>query len=155
MPIEYVLQKFGSGMHYIMLDAKTIAKITKNGNKRAICVLNGLETIHCAIMPKKEGGYFINIGSTICKKLKIKVGSKVIATFSVDQSAYQFDMPETFAEVLASDSEASQIFHSLSEGNQRGLIYLVAKLKSSDKQIEKALAIAEKIKLGITSPRKV
>lgn len=155
MPIEYVLQKFGSGMHYIMLDAKTIARITKNGNKRAICILNGLETIHCAVMPKKEGGYFINIGSTICKKLKIKVGSKVTATFSVDQSAYQFDMPETFAEVLASDSKASQIFHSLSEGNQRGLIYLVAKLKSSDKQIEKALAIAEKIKLGITSPRKV
>lgn len=153
MPTEYVLDKFDSGMHYIMLDKKTVLSLTKNGNKRVICRLNNEIDFHCAIMSKKEGGYFINIGLTICKKLKIKVGSKVSATFSVDNSEYQFEMPEELKEVLNTDPEAFEIFHSLTEGNQRGLIYLVNQVKSIDKKIERSLKIVERIKNGVTSPR--
>ncbi len=140
-------------MHFLMLDKKTVLELTKNDNKRAICRLNDKIEFHCAIMPKKEGGHFVNIGLTICKKLKIKEGSKVSATFSVDKTAYQFEMPEELKEVLNTDQEADQIFHSLTEGNQRGLIYLVGQVKSSDKKIERALKIVERLKNGVTSPR--
>jgi hypothetical protein len=153
MATEYLLEKFDSGMHYIMLDKKSIATLTKADNKRAICKLNNEVEFHCALMPKKEGGHFINIGQTICKKLKIKEGSKVIATFEVDKTEYQFEMPEELKEVLDTDFEADKIFHSLTECNQRGLIYLISQVKSSDKKIERALKIVEKIKSGITSPR--
>ncbi len=102
---------------------------------------------------QKRRGHFINIGLTICKKLKIKQGSKVSAVFSVDQTEYQFEMPEELQEVLGTDKEAKEIFHSLTKGNQRGLIYLVVRVKSSDKKIERALKIAERLKNGITSPR--
>jgi Bacteriocin-protection, YdeI or OmpD-Associated/Domain of unknown function (DUF1905) len=138
-----------------MLDAKTISKITKNNNKRAVCTVNETENFHCALMPKKEGGHFINIGSVICKKLKLKVGSEITAHFEIDETEYQFDMPEELAEVLNTDEEANVIFHTLTAGNQRGLIYLLSLVKSSDKKIERALKIAERIKEGITSPRLV
>lgn len=151
MATEFVMEKFDSGMHYIMLDRKTVLAITKNNNKRAICRLNDELDFHCAIMPKKEGGHFINIGLTICRKLK--EGSKVSATFSVDKTAYQFEMPEELKEVLDTDPKANEIFHSLTEGNQRGLIYLVSQVKSSDKKIERALKIVDRIKHGVTSPR--
>lgn len=62
-------------------------------------------------------------------------------------------MPEEFKEVLNSDQEADEIFHSLTEGNQRGLIYLVSQVKSSDKKIERALKIVARIKNGVTTPR--
>jgi uncharacterized protein YdeI (YjbR/CyaY-like superfamily) len=153
MPTEYTLERLGKGMHFIMLDNKTVARLTKNGNKRVICKLNGQIEFHCAIMHKKEGGHFINIGLTICKKLKIKAGANVNAVFTVDNSEYQFDMPEELQEVLLSDPEADQIFQSLTKGNQRGLIYLVSVVKSSDKKIERALKMAEKLKQGVTSPR--
>jgi Bacteriocin-protection, YdeI or OmpD-Associated/Domain of unknown function (DUF1905) len=153
MATEYVLEKFDSGMHYIMLDKKTVMTLTKNENRRAICIINGEVEIHCALMPKKEGGYYVNIGSAICKKLKVKTGSKISATFSIDRSEYQFEMPEELNEVLNTDPAANKIFQSLTEGNQRGLMYLVAQVKSSDRRIERALKIAEKIKAGITSPR--
>jgi uncharacterized protein YdeI (YjbR/CyaY-like superfamily) len=153
MQIETVLEKFDSGMHYIMLDKKTVAVLTKNNNKRAICKLNNQLEFHCAIMPKKQGGHFINVGLTICNKLKIKEGSKVSATFSIDKTEYQFEMPEELKEVLDTDQAAYKIFHSLTEGNQRGLIYLVTQVKSSDKKIERALKIVERLKSGITSPR--
>jgi hypothetical protein len=151
---EFYLEKF-DGMHFIILDEETIANLTKNGNKRAICKLNETESFHCAIMPKKEGGYFINIGSVICKKLKVKKGSVVTASFQIDESEYQFEMPEELAEVLNTDFEANEIFHNLTEGNQRSLMYLVGQVKSSDKKIQRALKIAEQIKKGITSPKQI
>lgn len=155
MPKKYLLQKFDNGMHYILLDKKTVLALTKNNNKRAICTLNGVVEFHGAIMPKKEGGYFINVGLAICKKLKIKVGAELTASFVADATDYQFEMPEEFKEVLDTDEEANKIFHALTAGNQRGLIYLVAQPKSSQKKIERALKIVERIKIGITSPRMI
>ncbi len=155
MTKEYQIEKFDSGMHFIMLDKSIVSKLTENGNKRAICTLNETERFHCAIMPKNEGGHFINIGLTVCKKLKIKEGSTVTASFQIDTSEYQFEMPEELAEVLETDAKASEVFHRLTEGNQRGLIYLVGQVKSSNKKIERALKIAEQIKNGVTSPKQI
>jgi hypothetical protein len=151
--MNYVLQKFDGSMHYIMLDDKTVAALTKNNNKRVICTLNNVTTLHCALMHKKEGGHFIAIGAAICKKLKIKAGATVSASFIIDTTKYQFEMPEELQEVLDTDPMAQKIFTSLTPGNQRGLIYLVSMVKSVDKRIERALLIAQKIKAGIISPR--
>jgi hypothetical protein len=151
--MNYTLQKLPTSSHYIMLDAKTVAKLTKDNNKRVICTINKTEKLHCAIMPKKDGGHFVMIGASICKKLKLKVGMEIEASFVIDKTEYQFDMPEELKEVLDTDDEANKIFHALTAGNQRGLIYLLSLVKSSDKKIERALKIAERIKLGISSPR--
>ncbi len=153
MATEFVLQKFYSGMHFIMLDPKTVATLTSNHNTRAICKLNGEVEFHCALMPKKEGGHFINVGSAICKKLKIKAGFKISATFRIDETEYQYVMPEELQAVLDTDPEADKIFQSLTPGNQRGLIYLVQQVKTSENKIERALKIADRIKNGVTSAR--
>ncbi len=140
-------------MHYILLDAKLVTKLTKDNNKRVICTINKTEKLHCAIMPKKDGGHFVMIGAAICKKLKLKVGAEIEVSFVIDKTEYQFAMPEELKEVLDTDEEANKIFHTLTPGNQRGLIYLLSLVKSSDKKIERALKIAERIKFGISSPR--
>ena len=150
---SFVVHQFDSGMHYILLDKKTVAPLTKNGNRRVLCRLNDQLEFHAALMPKKEGGFFVNIGSAYCKQLKIRKGTTVTARFSIDTTPYQFEMPEELQEVLSTDEEANAVFHSLTEGNQRGLMYLVTQVKSTDKRIERALKIAAKIKSGITSPR--
>lgn len=153
MANQYILNRFASGMHFIMLDSHTVTSLTRDGNKRAVCKLNDQLEIHCAIMSKKEGGHFIIIGSSICKKLNIKEGFKLTAAFSIDSSEYQFEMPEELQEVLNTDIEADEIFQSLTKGNQRGLIYLVSQVKNVDKKIERALKIVENLKNGISSPR--
>ena len=142
-------------MHYILLEKKVVSLFTKDGNKRVICRINDQIEFHCAMMPKKEGGHFINIGSTICKKLKIKEGSKVTATFLPDNSEHQFEIPEELKEVLNTDPYANNIFQTLTKGNQRGLIYLVTQVKTSNKRIERSLKIAARLKNGITSPRTI
>lgn len=153
MAKEYIVQKFDGGMHYIIPDKKTVQQLTSPENKRVLCRLNDQAVFHGAITTSKKGEHFIRIGSALCKQLKIKAGSTVKAVFSADPSPYQFAMPEELKEVLDSDPEAGRIFHALTKGNQRGLMHLVAQVKSVDKKIERALKIAQKLKRGINSPR--
>ncbi len=155
MESKFLLEKFEGGMHYIMIDSKTVTSLTQNGNKRIICRLNDQIEFHCAILSRKGLGHFVYVGSSICRKLKLKPGLKITATFSVDDSPYQFHLPEELEEVLNTDPEAYTIFQSLTPGNQRGLMYLVEQVKSSDKKIERALKIASQLKKGITSPKLV
>lgn len=155
MEHHYKLEKHNSGMHYIMLDDASLAEFTQNNNKRIICKLNNQLEVHCAIMPKKEGGFFINIGAGIRKKLGIEAGSIVSATFLPDNSKYQFELPEEFAEVLEQDLEALEVFEKLTDGNKRSIIYLVTQVKSSERRIDRSIKIAENLKNGITNARKI
>lgn len=152
---KYTIQKSSNGMHVVFLDKKTVDPFLKKGHKRVICKLNNAVEVHCAILSSKEEGHYVYIGSTIMKKLSLKVDSTVSAEFLTDTTPYQFEMPEELKEVLDTDEVAHTIFHALTEGNQRGLIYLVQQVKSSEKKIERALTIAERIKAGVTSPKVV
>lgn len=155
MATEFIVKKVHGWMPYIEIPEGIVAQICVDGNRRAIFRVNDVAEFHCAIVPKKGVGHIVQIGPAICKELDIQSGTIISATFRIDDTPYQFSMPEEFHAVLETDSEAHRIFHSLTAGNQRGLIYLVAAAKSTEKRIEKALKIAERIKDGITSPRMV
>jgi hypothetical protein len=148
------IEKFSNGMHYVMVDEKIVDSFLSKGSKRALCLIENT-TFHCAFMPKKEGGYFINLGSSTCKKLHLKEGNEVTLSFREDNSEFQFEIPEEFTEVLYQDPDANAVFQALTSGNKRGLIYVITLVKSSEKRIERALKVAEKLKMGITSPRLV
>lgn len=149
----FELHRFDSGMQFILLDEQTAQQILTGNTKRVLCTLNKTITFHAALMPKKEGGFYINIGKTICKQLGIKVGQTITAVFEQDDTEHQFKLPEELAEVLATDPEAKEKFNALTPGNKRSLMYLVAQVKSTDKRIERALNIAAKLKMGIHSAK--
>jgi len=150
--MKSTIEKFGSGMHFIKLPEDCD---TSKLDKRVLCKVNSKLTFHCALMHKKEGGYYINIGSKILKTLKLKLGDSIEFELMKDDSEFQFEYPEELREVLETDIDAKKIFDQLTAGNKRGLIYLVTQVKSIDKKIERSLTIAEKLKMGITSPRLV
>jgi Bacteriocin-protection, YdeI or OmpD-Associated/Domain of unknown function (DUF1905) len=154
--MKYSISRNGSAhMHYIELNNHDAAKLSAGGNKRVVCVLNKMVTLHAAIMHTKEGMHYIMIASKHLKQLKLKEGMEVDAIIKKDTSELQFQVPEEFTEVFATDPEAEKIFTSLTAGNKRGLIAIVNMVKSSDKKIERALKIAAKLKQGITSPQKM
>ncbi len=75
-----------------------------------ICRLNDSLEFHGACMPKKEGGYFINVGSQIRNELELKIGDEITANFSLDTTDFQFEFPLDFIEVLKTDLKANRIF---------------------------------------------
>jgi Bacteriocin-protection, YdeI or OmpD-Associated/Domain of unknown function (DUF1905) len=147
------LEKFSSGMHYVMVDEDLFLPFFFKSIDRVVCRINNTLDFHCAFMPKKEGGSYISIGSSVCKKLNLKLGDEVMLSFREDTTEYQFDMPEELTEVFYQDPDAFTIFEGLTDGNKRGLIYLVTMVKSSEKRIDRALKIVEKLKMGITKPQ--
>ena len=153
MSQTYTIQQGGKGhMPFIALEPATLRRLTTGGNKRVICTLNGSYTLHAAIMNRKDGPSYIMIGNKHLKALKLRPGSSVKVQLRKDDTEWQFPMPEELAEVLATDPAAEKIFQSLTPGNKRGILALVTMVKSTDKKIERALLIAEKMKKGITRP---
>jgi hypothetical protein len=151
--MECILEKSGSWGHCIIVDPSVAAPLLVHGNKRVVCTINGSVTLHSALMSSKEGYHYIVISSKVCKQLGISAGSKLQIHLEVDTAEYQFSMPLELQEVLDSDPEAATAFAALTDGKKRGIMHLVTLVKSVDKRIERALLIAHKIKMGITSPQ--
>jgi hypothetical protein len=151
--MECVLEKSGSWGYCIILPQSVAEPFMVSGNKRVMCTLNGNLALHSAIMKSKEGEYYITISSKVCKQLGLSAGHKVKIHLEVDTAEYQFSMPEELQEVLDSDPEAATAFEALTDGKKRSIMYLVTLVKSADKRIERALLIAHKIKMGISSPQ--
>jgi uncharacterized protein YdeI (YjbR/CyaY-like superfamily) len=55
-------------------------------------------------------------------------------------------MPEELAELLAQDEEGDRLFHALTPGKLRTLLYLVGQPKSSDIRLHRALVVVEHLK---------
>ncbi len=117
-------------------------------DRRVICVLNERVEYQCAMLPRGDGTYLITVNKKIREQLKLKEGSRFNVSLRKDDSKYGLPMPEELAEVLAQDAEGNRLFHALTAGKMRTLLYIAGNVKSSDKRIERALAIVEHLKMN-------
>ena len=148
MQFKATISKFDSplwGYHINVPDEVAQLFIAKN-NKRVVCTLNGSETFQCALMPSKAGPHFININKVLRDKLKLRVGSEVQAELKKDESKYGLPMPEEMEELLLQDPEGDQLFHALTPGKQRSLLYIAGKPKGSETRLKKSITIIEHLK---------
>lgn len=122
------------------------ALITDPRNRRVICTLNDQHSMHCALMPRGDGTYFIMLHKGLRKKLGLGAGTAVEVALQKDDSRYGCELPPEMEEVLFSDPEGEKLFHALTAGKQRSLLYMVSKVKSPDIRIRKALVIIEHLK---------
>ena len=116
------------------------------GAKRVVATLNDSVTFQCAIMPAGNGVHFINLNKKIRDQLKLKVGSKIVVSLSKDESEYGLPFPEELKELLDQDPEGNKLFHDLTPGKQRNMIYVVSQVKSTDLKIHRGLVILEHLK---------
>ena len=137
------LSKFDSDLWYFHIKVPTeiVAYYKDQEVTRFVCKLNDSISIHAAFMPEGDGKYFININKEVRKKLGLELGDRVKVNISADTSKYGIYTSPEFIEVLNSDPDGEVLFHRLTPGKQRSLIYLASKPKSSDKRIEKSIII--------------
>lgn len=111
-------------------------------DKRVLYSINNSETRPGGIM-KTLKYHYILLNRQFIKQNKLHRGQKVIVTVEKDESEYGMPMPEELQAVFDQDEFCKDYFDQLTPGKQRNLIYIVSKIKSPDKRINKALAIAE------------
>lgn len=124
----------------------TAAFLASPTKTRVVCVLNGQDPHQCALTPIGSGVYVIKVNQGRIKKLALEEGKTVVTELFPDDSKYGLPMPEEMAAVLAEDPEGDEIFHALTPGKLRTMLYVVSQGTDSDDRIWRAVQIIEHIK---------
>jgi putative transposon-encoded protein len=114
--------------------------------KRVVCRINGAEGFQCALMPSGTGGFIITVNKKKREACRVRVGELVNVELELDTSKYGLPMPEELREVLAQDPEADRLFHALTPGKQRSLLYQANQKTDVDLRIHRALIIVGHLK---------
>lgn len=131
---------------HIEIPAKVAAKVTSPTNKRVVCTLNHDHTFQAGIMPLGQGRLMIMINAVMRKKMKLKVGDEIIVTLQKDESEYGLPLPVEFEELLKQDEVGNELFHKLTAGKQRTLLYIIGKPKSPDLRIRNGIVVLQHLK---------
>ncbi len=135
-----------SGWHFLIVSKEIEKKFGFEGkSKRVVCAINGGEAFQCALLPSGEIFYII-VNKQKRDALGIVAGDTVSVELVKDESKYGLPMPEEFREVLKQDAEGDKLFHSLTAGKQRSILYFIGKPKDIDLRIHYSLIVIEHIK---------
>ena len=135
-----------SGWHLLYIPAKYGNKFEKkNGSRRVVCTINGAENFQCALMPHGDD-FMIIVNKQKRERLGVVAGDKVSVELKHDDSKYGLPMPKEFREVLRQDLDGSKLFHKLTAGKQRSILWWLGKIKDVDKRIQTALIFLEHLK---------
>ena len=135
----------GYGLHIVIPNDIFEKMLQLAPDKRIKCTLNNEMTVSRAMSPKGDINYIL-LNKDVLKKCKLEIGDEVSVELQPDVSKYGIDITEEMEEVLFSDPEGSDLFHKLTPGVQRSLIYIINKIKSSQLRIERSFVILEHLK---------
>lgn len=130
------------------IPAKPLAELLareKNAT-RVIVEINGQGKISSGLMPNGKKDFFITISKEVRQRFGLELGDEANLVITPDDSEYGMPLPEELAELWAIDEEAYRVFHTLTPGKQRGLIYQIAKPKGPDTRVKKAVQVSEYLK---------
>lgn len=148
MEFTALLEKFDSNLwaFHICVPEVVANHFLEQNERRVVCTLNGALSFQCALMPKGDGVWFINMNKRIRDKLGLKIGMQVQASLAVDDSPYGLPMPEELGELLQQDELGNQLFHELTSGKQRNLLYIAGSPKKSETRLKRAVIVLEHLK---------
>lgn len=114
--------------------------------KRIMSSVNGSTPTHNAFLSAGNGIYYIKLSKNTLKEIGADMGDLLQVNIEEDTSKYGMAIPEEMEELLRQDEEGSVLFHKLTPGKIRSLLFKVGGFKSSDKRIEKSVIILEHLK---------
>jgi len=133
------------GAHLGIPDALAAALIA-GGSHRVLCTLNGTAEYPTALMPRGDGSFVIRVNKKFRATLGLQYGDRVEVALQRDESQYGLPMPEELSEALRQDREVHELFHSLSAGRRRTLLYLVGSAKGVETRIHRAVTVVRHLR---------
>lgn len=146
-----------TGSHSVLIPIEIASAFAKAGHKRiAIKAFfkNKEINFHGALHFYKEQ-YLISFGKRYQKELGIFPSDYFELQLLEDQSKYGVEVPGALQAVMDSDPEGFELFESLTPGKKRSLIYYIARFKTEQTQVDKALIIFSNLKRGIRDQREL
>lgn len=126
---------------------ESVAKtMTRVGSRRVLCTLNGAEERQCALVPYRDKTFVITINKQLRETLHLRIGQKVQVGLRRDESKYGLPVPEELEELLRQDKEGDHLFHALTPGRRRTLLYIVGSPKNSELRLARAVTVVQHLK---------
>jgi hypothetical protein len=110
---------------HLRVPQSVVEKLVRDGSRRVLRTLNDSEVHQCALLPYGEGTFVLSVNKEWCDVLHLKIGSKVTVGLQQDDSKYGLPMPAELNELFRQDREGSRLFHLLTSGRQRTLLYII------------------------------
>ncbi len=141
-PLERSASKLFNWQLRVPADTTAAFLATESG-RRVICSLNASEPYQCALTPIGDGVYVLTVNQGRIKKLKLEEGVDVSIDLFPDDSKYGLPMAEELDELLRQDEEGNALFHALSAGKLRTLLYIVNQGVDSDDRLRRAVVVVD------------
>ena len=90
--------------------------------------------------------FYIIVNKKRRDELGLAAGDMVDVILEKDESKYGLPMPPEVKEVLRQDKEGNKLFHALSPGKQRSMIYWLTRTKDIDRRIHETFIFLEHLK---------
>ena len=120
-------------------------KLNGGRSRRVVRSLNGSEDHHCALLPYRKGSVVVAVNRQWQKKLGLAPGMRVTVKLRKDESRYGLPMPEEFEELLKQDKDGNELFHALTPGRQRTLLYYIGKPADPRARAERSVIVVRQL----------
>ncbi|HAL56026.1 MAG TPA: hypothetical protein DCP63_06015 [Bacteroidetes bacterium] len=133
------------GCHF-RVPKRIVERLSGTGSRRVLCSVNGSAEHQCAILPQRGGTFVITVNKNMRDALGLDFGIEVQVTLKKDLSTYGLPLPAELQELLRQDPEGSTLFHALTQGRQRTLLYIIGLVKNPEKRTARAVAVVRHLK---------
>ena len=123
---------------HLRVPAAIAQKLLAGGSRRVLRTLNSSEAHQCALLPFGEGTYVLSVNKKLCNELRLEIGSKVRVSVQPDNSKYGLPVPPELTEWFRQDRNADKLFHALTPGKQRTLLYMIGTGRTEEDRAWKA-----------------
>ncbi|PHI18556.1 hypothetical protein CEQ90_17185 [Lewinellaceae bacterium SD302] len=147
--IDTVLAKIESNtwmMVFPIPAAEVEELLSHTTDRRVICTLENGYSWGAALLHAKGGNYFINASKSVRKSANLVPDQQVTLSLEPDTSEYGMPVAEELVELWAFDQEAFDVFHTLTPGRQRSLLYRIQQPKTSETRAKRAVQFMEYLK---------
>jgi hypothetical protein len=126
---------------HLRVPSSVAEKLVRSGSRRVLRTLNGSDAHQCALLPFGKGSFVLSVNKKLCDALHLEIGSAVRVGLQRDESKYGLPMPAELKELFRQEREGRLVFHSLTQGRQRTLLYIIGSAINSEARAWKASII--------------
>lgn len=133
---------------HLRVPVRIAERFGEGKTRRVVCRLNGGEEFQCAILHRGKDLFLITVNKKLRGTLRIEFGEEVQVVLRKDESEYGLPMPEELRELFRQDREGDRLFHVLTPGKQRTLLYIIGSKKDPNQRATRAIAVVHHLKIN-------
>ena len=147
MTFTATLDKFENSLYpyHVKVPQEIYQTYAQEKIKRILVRVNDGTKVHNAFL-SKDGFKFIKLNKKTMNEKELKVGDKIEVVIEEDKSKYGVPLAPEMKELLLQDIEGELLFHKLTPGKIRSLLFKINNYKTTDKRIETSIIILEHLK---------